>query len=130
LAYGFTHVGKYNVELSAYNNGCKIGDTIREIIIKDCYPKLVNTFTPGTDGTNDRWEIKDIENFPNAQLVIFNRWGVIVKEYPRGYIEPWDGTNSEGQTLEEGTYYYVLNLNRIKGEKGIYRGYITIIRQK
>ena len=130
LAYGFHSEGKYKVSLAAYNNGCKIGDTLREITIKNCYPKFVNVFTPNGDGQNDVWLIKDIENFPEAEVVIFNRWGVKVKEFARGYIMPWDGTNSEGQALEQGTYYYVVTLNRIKGDKGIFRGYVSIIKEK
>ena len=74
---------------------------------------------------NDTWEILDIENYPQAVVKVFNRWGEIVHETSGGgsYIA-WDGT-FESEELPVGTYYYVIDLNN-NGDPQT--GPITIIR--
>jgi gliding motility-associated-like protein len=79
-----------------------------------------NTFSPDGDGTNDRWEIKNIDLFPNNQLTIMNRWGSEVFN-AKGYsnANAWDGGR-----LNNGTYYYLLRVN-INGEDKVYKGFLT-----
>ena len=79
-----------------------------------------NTFTPDGDGINDKWEIKNIDLFPNNKLTIFNRWGSEVYK-AKGYTnaDAWDGGN-----LNNGTYYYLLKVT-INGEDKVYKGFLT-----
>jgi gliding motility-associated-like protein len=126
--YIFPTLGKQTVHLIAYNDGCKIGDTTKSLLIKNCAIKTNNTFTPNGDGVNDLWEIPGIEDFPNADIVIFNRWGIIVHHVPGTALVPWDGNNDSGQALEQGTYYYVITLNKVLNSSQIVKGYVTIIR--
>ena len=70
-------------------------------------------FSPDGDGINDTWVVPYIEQYPKSELVIYNRWGVIVYE-TENYKSNWDGNN-----LPEGVYFYILNLkNGTKEIKG------------
>lgn len=70
----------------------------------------VGGFSPNGDGVNDGFIIDRIEDYPNAVVQIYNRWGNLIYESPSGYTIPWDGTY-KGKSLPVGTYYYVINLN-------------------
>ncbi|MEZ4774598.1 MAG: gliding motility-associated C-terminal domain-containing protein [Bacteroidia bacterium] len=83
-------------------------------------------FTPDGDGMNEAFIIQNIENFPNNELIILNRWGNQVY-YSRSYNNDWTGTTSGGQPLLEGTYFYVLRIT-INGVRQTTRGAITIVR--
>ncbi|MBR9921941.1 MAG: T9SS type B sorting domain-containing protein [Bacteroidetes bacterium] len=88
-----------------------------------------NGITPNDDGKNDALVFDQLllnpEDYPEARIVIFNRWGDTVYE-AQPYQNDWRGTNMEGQDLPQGTYYYVLLLD--VGESEIVRGDVTIIR--
>ena len=95
-------------------------DTVK--VIKIAVP---NAITPNDDGKNDALVIDGIEQYPENELVLFNRWGdILYKSKP--YKNDWRGTNQSGQDLPEGTYYYVLRLNTADGK--ILRGDMTILR--
>ena len=127
-SYKLTSVGKQEVYLTAYNDGCKIGDTTKFINVKDCKINPDNVFTPNGDAANDFWIIKGIEDYPNADIVIFNRWGIIVHHIPGTAMVPWDGKNDKGEDLEQGTYYFIITLNKVEGSNEIVKGYVTILR--
>jgi gliding motility-associated-like protein len=93
-------------------------------------PEIANTITPNEDGLNDMLIFDIIANnapdeFPDNEIIIFNRWGDIVYT-AAPYNNDWNGLNAEGNELPHGTYYYILRLNISKGE--IIRGDVTIIR--
>ena len=83
--------------------------------------KFHNAFSPNGDGINDFWTVKNIENHPDNQLIIINRWGneVYRKE---GYLNDWDGSS-----LNEGTYFYFMDVNVCDNKKK-FSGYITLVR--
>jgi len=84
-------------------------------------------FTPNGDGINDVWVIANMDEFPNAVVEVFNRWGQRVF-ISIGYNFPWDGTR-DGTPLTEGTYYWVIQLNRPNVKvSNIVTGYVAIIR--
>ena len=71
-------------------------------------------FTPNDDGTNDYFEIPNLELYPKNSILIFNRWGNKVFE-ASPYLNDWDGRNhfglhTGGDRLPAGTYFYILNL--------------------
>jgi gliding motility-associated-like protein len=81
--------------------------------------EIFNGITPNGDGLNDFLLVQGIDEFPNNNIKIFNRWGVLVFEIDR-YNE---GSNvfrgiSEGRTtirkgeeLPTGTYFYILTFS-------------------
>jgi gliding motility-associated-like protein len=86
-------------------------------------------FSPNGDGVNDTWYIRSIEGFRNNSVKIFDRWGILV--YQRNQydnIQGWDGRANIGQEsaklLDEGTYYYILDLGNNKKPMS---GYVTIV---
>jgi gliding motility-associated-like protein len=84
---------------------------------------IANTFTPNNDGINDYWKIKNIENYPNALIQVFNRAGQLLYQ-SKGYASPFNGTYNAKQ-LPTGTYFYIINLS---SNCSLLSGSLTIIR--
>ncbi|MNJ86419.1 hypothetical protein D3C87_39130 [compost metagenome] len=97
---------------------------------KTCGLTISNAFTPDGDGINETWVIEGIENYPDNELTVFNRWGNLVFSAD-GYLNNWTGTSNSnlnigGTELPTGTYYYVLDT---KDETaGVLKGYVYIQR--
>lgn len=87
---------------------------------------IPNGFSPNGDQENEFWFIKGLEDYPNAELQVFNRWGSIVYEHEGTYLDPWDGTNTKGEFLPVATYYYVLEANDRREQK--FKGFVTILK--
>jgi gliding motility-associated-like protein len=117
-------LGTYSVEVTDSRN-CSISAEFE--IGTDCLDKgnIPNIITPNGDQNNDIWIIPSIENYPNNELEIFNRWGSPVIEFAP-YTNTWGGTDEEGSALPIGAYYYVLQLNDANATT--YSGSITILR--
>jgi gliding motility-associated-like protein len=102
-------------------DGCSASSNVDITVLKA--PVVPNTFTPNSDGVNDRWEIKYLDTYPNCSIEIYNRYGE--KLYSSiGYPLPWDGTY-KGAALPVGTYYYIINP---KNGRKVITGSVTIIR--
>ncbi len=106
-------------------HGC-IDTAFTEVIVA-ALPKIPNVFTPNGDGINDTWLITNIENFPEATIRVYNRWGNIVYNHGKGvYKGNWSGNSGRrGKALPVGTYYFHINLN-FRDLK--YGGDVTILR--
>ncbi len=82
-----------------------------------------NSFSPDGDGRNDRWEIKNIDLFPDNELTILNRWGSeIFKAKNYSNSNAWDGLG-----LNNGTYFYLLKVT-VNNEPKVYKGFITLLK--
>jgi gliding motility-associated-like protein len=67
---------------------------------------IPNALTPESGDQNAAWNISGTENYPDLDIKVFNRWGVLVHSQT-GYTAPWDG-NLNGKPLPAGTYYFVI----------------------
>lgn len=77
-------------------------------------------FSPNNDGENDSWTISGLENYPNAMINVFNRWGQLLFE--GGPSNPtWNGLYL-GELLPTADYYYIIDL----GEGSKYNGVVTL----
>lgn len=103
----------------ADNLFCIFTDTIRVELHVD-YP---NFFTPNNDGYNDTWQPRILFHYPEAELMIYNRHGLLIASL-KGNDGGWDG-NSNGKPVIPDTYWFILDLK--DGSKPI-RGSITIKR--
>ncbi|MGI4020631.1 MAG: PKD domain-containing protein [Janthinobacterium lividum] len=102
-------------------NGCSASAQVNVHVLKS--PVVPNTFTPNNDGTNDTWNIKYLDSYPNCTVEIFNRYGAKLFS-SIGYPVPWDGTFN-GSQLPVGVYYYVINP---KSGRTAISGSLTIIK--
>jgi gliding motility-associated-like protein len=90
------------------SNGCV--DSASIVITNSGVPclQIGGVFTPNGDGSNDTWQIIGIENYPNATVEIFNRWGQQLF-FSKGYSVPWNGTYNN-EPLPTGDYFYIIDL--------------------
>mgnify|MGYP002397559760 CR=1 FL=1 len=84
---------------------------------------IYNAFSPNEDGTNDRFKITGLQDWPDHKLYVYNRWGNLIFE-ATNYQSDWDGTWN-GKKLPDGTYFYVLDLGDGKKPK---TGHLQIMR--
>ena len=103
-------------------DGC---DTAKvSIFIRCAKVKVYTGFSPNGDGANETFTIMDIDQFPNNELKIFNRWGNEVM-FEKGYKNTWKGTWNN-QSLPDGTYFYILDLH--DADHTMFNGYLQIQR--
>ena len=88
-------------------NGCFNSDTVTVYVYPEI--KIPNGFSPNGDGKNDVWQIDFIDQFPDCEVEVYNRWGEQLF-YSKGYAIPFNG-QYKGKNLPVGTYYYVVKLN-------------------
>jgi len=68
-------------------------------------------FTPDGDGINDTWYVEDIQNYPNAHIIVYSRWNRKVFEVKNGYNNDWNGVfENSNDPLPTGSYAYVIDL--------------------
>ncbi|MDO5981365.1 gliding motility-associated C-terminal domain-containing protein [Flavivirga spongiicola] len=71
-------------------------------------------FSPNGDSIKDIWIIENIEDFPNNNVQVFNRWGELVFE-ANNYQNNWNGVSNKAgngnKKLPVGAYLYIINLN-------------------
>ncbi|MEO8066577.1 MAG: Ig-like domain-containing protein, partial [Flavobacteriales bacterium] len=86
-------------------------------------------FSPNGDGIADTWVIQGLESYPEASVLIFNRWGNEVFSADP-YANDWNGASAHGlaagDLLPAGTYWYMLDLG-VEGEE-VRSGYIYLNR--
>jgi gliding motility-associated-like protein len=87
--------------------------------------EIYTAFSPNGDGTNDVWNIGEIERFSTCQVEVFDRWGQSVFKSV-GYEQPWDGTY-KGKYLPTGAYYYVIELNSLEVTIPPMTGFVSIV---
>jgi gliding motility-associated-like protein len=86
--------------------GCAAAADLNVKLIRN--PVVPNVFTPNGDGVNDTWQVKNLAEYSDCVLNIYNRYGQVVYQC-KGYPRDWDGSSS-GKPLPAGTYYYVIDL--------------------
>ncbi len=122
LKYSWTPAIYLNSDTIA-NPVCTPGkDVLYELIVKDAFgctstgdimvkilkhPEIPNVFTPNGDGINDRWQIRNLADYSDCTVDIYNRYGQLVYQ-SIGYTNAWDGS-SKGKQLPAGTYYYIID---------------------
>ena len=94
-------------------------------ISEDCL-QIPTLFTPNGDTQNDIWQIGGIENFTEAKIRVYNRWGQLIFKSNGNYFgNEWDGTYN-GDPLPFAVYYYTIDPVNENGTT--YNGGVTIKR--
>ena len=77
------------------------------------YPRF---FTPNDDGTNDTWEIKNLDHFPKAVVSIYDRYGKLISHIGT-QKNAWDG-KCNGSKMPSDDYWFSIHFNDNKIIKG------------
>ncbi len=98
--------------------------------------EIFNVITPNGDGIHDVLTISGLENYPDNNLRIYNRWGVLVYSTSayntQGNI--FDGTSQGRVTVQVdnqlpvGTYFYILDYQDQGGNSQSLQGYLYLNR--
>ncbi len=87
--------------------------------------EIFTAVSPNGDGLNDTFRIDGLAKFPDNELLIYNRWGVLVYQQKAYHEHQNFAGTSEGRAtisakdkLPTGTYYYVLLLDGEKDRAG------------
>ncbi|GHN01016.1 hypothetical protein WSM22_25050 [Cytophagales bacterium WSM2-2] len=110
-------------------NGCSGEDSVTvnvkgENLVNKLKP--TNFFSPGNgDNINEKWEVENIDTFPQCAISIFDEKGLKVYEAkPYTNASGWDGSYN-GKLLPIGVYYYIIKCD---GDTKAKTGSITIVR--
>ena len=114
--------GIYKVKVIDNNSQCTINSE-NYIVKKESRLQIPNAFTPNNDSKNDTWELFGINQYPEAEVFIYDRWGNIVY-YSKGYAQAFDGTIN-GKELPVDVYVYNIKLDN---QKPVISGSITILK--
>lgn len=82
---------------------------------------IFNAFSPDGDGVNDTWKISGLENYPDSEINIYDRFGNIVFKTKTNRNFEWNGM-SNGRVLPTGTYWYSIKIS----DGRVLQGYLVI----
>jgi hypothetical protein len=119
--------GHYRADVVS-SEGCTGSDTVTVVTEILAY----NLVSANNDGKNDGWIIDCIDEFPNNNVKIYDREGILVYE-ARGYDNAETmfkgigerGIYPTGRVLPDGTYFYIID--KRNGSKPIV-GYLELVR--
>lgn len=120
-------VSSYPIEITD-SEGCTDTTWINMEAYQCDPPDPIEAITPNEDGYNDFWLIGNIEDYPNNEVFIYDRWGQRVY-HKEGYTN-LDGWKAEylGMDMPVSTYYYILKIKYDKQEEEVYNGAISVFR--
>lgn len=124
----YTSGGSYTITLIVTDtNGCTATATTTIEVLPYALD-IPNGFTPNGDGINDAFVIVGIEQFPDNEIKIFNRWGDLIYS-AQPYNSEWNGLSNNktlrltGDQVVDGTYFFILDLHN---ESKPYNGYVEL----
>ena len=103
-----------NPELISLSNWCEFRIVNTEVVVP-------NVFTPNDDKRNDIFVVRNLEQYPNSSLLVYDRWGKEVYK-SNNYQNDWNGGD-----VKDGTYYYILKVADSKATE--HRGTLSIFRK-
>ncbi len=127
ISYEISQEGAYSV--IGYKGGCTTTKTFFALEKNGPGPgpgpatsKVMNLFTPNSDGFNDVWIINTNDIVFPIKVTVYNRFGNQVYSSDN-YQNDWDGYY-KGNPLPQATYYFVIE----DANGNIFRGPVTIVR--
>jgi len=102
------------------DNGCTATDAV-SVLVEYCLD-IPGGISPNGDNANDTWTIIGLDQYPDAKVLVFDRWGQKVFSGDATNAT-WNGTY-EGKELPTADYYYIIELGN--GEK--FNGVVTLKR--
>ncbi len=120
--------GEYSV-LVTDENGCQVLSNqmkVRNCYEGDCYQGSL-ILTPNGDGFNDFFLITCADDFKRNTLKVFDRIGYEAYSQ-QNYDGTWNGVDKAGKELKEDSYMWVFIGVKENGDKEVYKGTVTILR--
>ena len=101
--------GTYLVETTTPGPCAVLGQGEVRVELADCDLLVPNVITPGNDNKNNRFLVRNLDQFPYSTVRIFDRWGNEVYRSDdfgstQGWLPPYDAS--------PGVYHYMLWINR------------------
>lgn len=119
--YYITATDTYTVSVTD-ENGCV---TTQEIFMEFIDIEIPNFFTPDGDSQNDVWRPRNIEQFPDIFISIFDRYGRQVYRF-KDNEDGWSGLY-QAKDLPTGDYWYIIKLNG-EADTREFVGHFTLYR--
>jgi gliding motility-associated-like protein len=119
--------GEYHVKITD-DMGCITRDTIEVKSNPSICLTIYKAFSPNDDAVHEFWEIKNINLYPEALVLVYDRNGRQVyrrRNYENAEGQAFGGKDQEGRVLPSGTYYYIIDL---ENGDDVFKGVLTIVR--
>ncbi len=122
----------YELEIEVSDNGNPVLSAAK--VIKVSVEDLIETtqtlpannyLSPNGDGSNDYFEVQNVEIYADFELTIFNANGEEIFYQASGYQNDWDGTY-KGEVLPTGVYYYLFR--NVNDSEEVFKGTISIVK--
>ena len=123
---GFTGIDTFTYELcdDGTPTFCDTASVLIYVSESESDFSIPNAFSPNGDNVNDVFEIRGISNFPDNEIQVFDRNGLLVYSVI-GYRNTWTGLDKKGKELAQGSYFYILDK---KDGNSAVTGFIVISR--
>lgn len=122
----------YSLEIEVSDNGNPVLSASKtiEVRVEDLIETTQtlpanNYLSPNNDGSNDYFDIQNVELYADFELTIFNANGEEIFYQASNYQNDWDGT-FDGEILPTGVYYYLFQ-NPNDSEE-VFKGTISIVK--
>jgi gliding motility-associated-like protein len=125
-------IGTNTYKWTVANRECHLEDLVTFVISNPVIPEAIS---PNNDLVNDTLIINGLDyDTQTIELTILNGAGTLVfstSNKDGNDWEDWDGKNSKGGELPEGTYYYLLKVTsgKVPGQVSKKSGFIILKRQ-
>ena len=125
VSVGGLATGEYTLTVTD-DNGCT---TTQDFRIDEAGNCLVSrpVITPNGDGSNENFIIGCVQQYEQATLQVFNRWGQEVFTMSN-YDNSWAGQTNRGRELPEGVYFFVLDYRDTGGTSQQLKGSVSLLR--
>ncbi|KAF2516955.1 HYR domain-containing protein, partial [Flavobacterium zhairuonense] len=114
--------------------GCEATDEVTITVTPLDKDETKYGFSPNNDGINDFWEIDDITQYPQNQVLIYSRWGDLVFQMDNynNSTNVFAGIANRSRKLganelPEGTYFFEIRVNQPNHFKKT-KGYLVLKR--
>lgn len=104
--------------------GCEVTLTVEGVYVTIFIPNL---FTPNNDGNYDYWYPREVEEYHDIRVLIFDRYGREIIKF-KGINQGWDG-NYNGSPMPSGDYWYTVYYKELSGQERKLIGHFTLYRK-
>lgn len=120
-----TQGGDYSVTATNLCGSYTASSVITAIL---CDFEVPNVFSPNGDNNNDNFTLVFSDGMEKFNIFILNRWGGLIREFNEADFA-WNGTDTAGNLVSEGVYFYKAIGTLIGGKELIKQGFVHLVRE-